>query len=250
MGFLDFFTNWYIHYERVVLRSPLRGRVKDVANITETKHQAVNPENLPFLAVIAEDKNVYDKLLSLPLSTEDNVVIILGARATRQYSNTEAAVYNSSIYRSIVSDRATHLLNLICSLPEKDQSNKLWSLDEVNRWVVVYSDIDTVWLEDPVPIIQSTLFEAYDPSDSSSPRQQQLLKYDILASVEERNVRGYETYYCTGFLVFACTPSSISFLSRWEKELQLNPQLNQPIFNSLLQKQQSGYTHPRYGELS
>jgi hypothetical protein len=203
--------------------------------------------------VIAEDNEIYDKLLSLPLSKEhDNISIFLGAHATRQYSKNEAADYDSPNYKSLVSDRATHLLNLVCGLPGEDQFiNNVSSLDEWNKWIVIYSDIDTVWLKNPIPIIQSSLFESANASKLRSPVPQQLWpKYDILASVDDRNYSNFETYYCTGFLVIACTPSSIVFLSRWENKLLLNPQLNQPIFNSLLQTQHSNYTQPRHGQLS
>lgn len=60
-------------------------------------------------------------------------------------------------------------------------------------------------------------------------------KYDILAAVDDHDYGGVSTYYCTGFLVMAHTHATISFLSYWEKELQANPQLNQPIFNTILQ---------------
>ncbi|KAL7476372.1 hypothetical protein ACHAW6_002241 [Cyclotella cf. meneghiniana] len=250
-GFYDFFMNWHRHFERAVLQSPRQ--VGDAVNSNPKGNQTIDLTRLPFLMVIAEDNEIYDKLLSLPLSKEhDNIAIILGTHATREYSTSEAADYDSPNYKSLVSYRATHLLNLVCSLPEGDRFMKFESsLDEWNKWIVIYSDIDTVWLKNPIPIIQSSLFEFANTSEILSPLPQSLWpKYDILASVDDRNYSNFDTYYCTGFLVIACTSSSVVFLARWENELRLNPQLNQPIFNSLLQTQHSDYTQPRHGQLS
>jgi hypothetical protein len=129
-------------------------------------------------------------------------------------------------FQSLVSTRATHLLNLICSLrgPEEylvganeDIANK----DAKKDIIIVYSDVDTVWVKDPLPYIKTAMIGESAP-------------YDLLAAVDDQDYWCVKDYYCTGFLVIAQSSASISFLSHWEKELKYAPQLNQPVFNTVL----------------
>ncbi len=86
--------------------------------------------------------------------------------------------------------------------------------------VIIYSDVDTVWVRDPFQNIQSLI-----GNDEA---------FDILAAVDDHDYWCVKDYYCTGFIVIVQSSASISFLSHWEKELQHAPQLNQPIFNTVL----------------
>jgi hypothetical protein len=104
-------------------------------------------------------------------------------------------------------------LNLICILGATNENTK-------RDIVIVYSDVDTVWVRDPFPSIQTLM-----GGDES---------YDILAAVDDHDYWCVKDYYCTGFIVIAQSSASISFLSHWEKELKYAPQLNQPIFNTVL----------------
>ena len=202
MGFYDFFLNWYHYYNQSV-------HLHSNNDTTQTKNSMKHQR----LVVIAEDNEIYSALHSLSLI---NTEIIRGGAA--QTGKRDAEDYDSSGYKSLVSGRATHLLNLICGLASV-------STQEEKQLIVVYSDIDTVWLRDPLAIIETELFHA----------QQQNLQYDILAAVDDHDYDSFENYFCTGLLVIANTPASTYFLSRWEEELKSNPQLNQPIFNRLLQ---------------
>ena len=213
MGFYDFFLNWYYFYEHSVL-----------SHIFTSDEDVVHP----LLVVIAEDYEVYNMLQTLTLN---NTRILLGETS---HVNGQAENYDSSGYKTLVSGRATHLLNLMCGL-HSNQANM--GLEFFPKWVVVYSDIDTVWLHDPLPVINNKLFDTTQNHES----QNHSLQYDILAAVDDHNFENFETYYCTGFLVIADTSTSYIFLSQWEDELQKSPQLNQPIFNLLLHT-----SHPEY----
>ena len=146
------------------------------------------------------------------------------------------------ILQSLVSTRATHLLNLICSLRGPEESlvganEAIIANEDAKRdIIIVYSDVDTVWLKDPLPYIQAAMMIG----DESAP-------YDLLAAVDDRDYWCVEDYYCTGFLVIAQSSASISFLSHWEKELIYAPQLNQPVFNTVLRS--PGLPKIRHGGL-
>ena len=198
MGFYDFFLNWF-HYYYTSLHN--------------------NTNDQICLVVIAEDNEIYQKMQLLNL---ENAAII--SSATKQ-SVGSPEDYDSVGYKSLVSGRASHLLNLICGLNGHATTSEQSDIDWETRWIIIYSDIDTVWLKNPIPIIQANLLG-----------ENQSLQYHLLAGVDDHDFEGYENYYCTGLLVFTNTAQSILFLSRWEEKLNTNPQLNQPIFNQLLQR--------------
>lgn len=212
-GFWDFFVNWLKHFY---------GRAMS---------------DQPLLIIIAEDSAIYEKLQALPRSKTKTRVVLPGYDFANDSASEKAEDYDSESYKSLVSSRATHLLNLMCIL-EGGGSNEVANETVANggtktkkeEMIIVYSDVDTVWLKDPFPYIQMELFG----SNNDGNQTQQQPKYDILAAVDDHDYHNFTTYYCTGYLVIAQTPASIGFLSRWENELQSNPQLNQPIFNSLL----------------
>ncbi|KAL3787910.1 hypothetical protein HJC23_000152 [Cyclotella cryptica] len=242
MGFYDFFINWYLHYDRVISSSLRQARYENGLGNTQKNNRKDDSTHVPFLVVIAEDNEIYDELLSLSKEHAD-IAVVLGARTMSQDSKSSASSYNSTTYKLLVSGRATHLLNLVCGLPQYDTSAS--ALDDWKKWIVVYSDIDTAWLQNPLPFVASKLFEVDIASIIRSSRPQQLRpKYDILAPLDSKSK------YCTGFLVIACNPASIIFLSRWEEKLLLNPQLNQPIFNLLLRTRHSDYKSLRHESLS
>ncbi|KAL7505845.1 hypothetical protein ACHAXN_003966 [Cyclotella atomus] len=199
MGFYDFFLNWYHFYNQSVL-------------------QSINTQNEVLLLVIAEDNEIYDELNRLQLGKAKII------RSSNKMQNSgRAENYESVGYKSLVSGRAAHLLSVLCGLKYQPTTNQSSSFGS-NGWIVLYSDIDTVWLQNPLPFIEANIS---DP--------QQHLKYDILAAVDDHDFGGVETYYCTGFLAIANTLVSFYFLSQWDDELKTNPQLNQPIFNTMLQ---------------
>ena len=73
--------------------------------------------------------------------------------------------------------------------------------------------------------------------------------YDILAAIDDHDYGGVSDYYCTGFIVIVQTHASISFLAQWEKELINKPQLNQPIFNTVLRSTKIPIKHAGLGEI-
>lgn len=209
MAYYDFFVNWYHHYDDAVVRG------------SASSHS-------PLVVVVAEEKEVYEKLRTDPLLKDTNTEIVLGVYAASLSS--KFLDFNSNEYKSMVSSRATHLLNILCGLNALSDHGASWNL--------VYSDIDTVWLKDPLPIIEATLF---DDDDHSNP------KYDILAAEDNPEMFGFAPYYCTGFLVITSTPASMHLISSWEEELLSNTQVNQPVFNKLVVEQK---TSLKYAGLS
>lgn len=77
---------------------------------------------------------------------------------------------------------------------------------------IIYSDVDTVWLRDPRPYLTG--------------------HYDVWMSVDEVN----PLTLCTGFMALLPTASTLSVLRAWHDELTRQSQLNQPLFNRLLDR--------------
>lgn len=218
-GYWDFFVNWHANFH---------------------KHVA-NSEDKPWLFVIAEDPAIHLKLKKWTGFKPITTIILPGYDSSDSDSAVqEAEDYNTIAYRKLVSSRATHLLDLMCSFEQAklhgistDKSATEGKAKKPPVWV--YSDVDTVWRSDPLSYIQKELFGP--EGDDSSTRQP---KYDILGAVDDRDFfevhfhEHFEVYYCTGFIVTAQTQLAMRFLSSWESELQSNQQLNQPIFNTLL----------------
>jgi hypothetical protein len=213
-GYFDFFINWHHYY----------------------KH-TTSPYNNNLLIVIAEDSLIYTKLKAMFDHNDDsmtrNTIVLPGFAITTTTTNHSSMMHNSNAedydsvnYKSLVSTRATHLLNLICSLDTTTTTATAatTATNDKNDVVIIYSDVDTVLVKDPFPYIHNML-----SSSSSSSTQ-----YDILAAIDDHNYGGVSDYYCTGFIVIAQTYASISFLAQWEQELISKPQLNQPIFNTIL----------------
>lgn len=219
-GFWDFFLNWLHHFNKLL------------ASKTESEQ--------PMLIVIAEDSIIYEKLKSSLALEMRSTIILTGYDEADNSTVFIAENYDSVAYKRLVSSRATHLLNLMCSLgwlgvngyAEDKESTKAKSKTE--GIIIVYSDVDTVWVKDPFFYLLSHMFRTNKTSNAVNTITQQEPNYDILAAVDDHNYNDVRDYYCTGILVISQTGVSISFLNYWEKELQSTPQLNQPIFNSLL----------------
>jgi len=222
-GFWDFFVNWRYHYH-------FYARVE-------------SKTDRPLLILIAEDSVVYEKLKALPRSKEETIVVLPGRNFAVDSASKMAEDYDSKAYKKLVSSRATYLLNLMCSLEEGEPNaaaNEVIEGDgdmkvKKENLVIVYSDLDTVWLKDPFKYIQTELFGSNNKGGTQLKQQP---NYDILAAVDDHNYNNVTDYYCTGYLAIAQTPASFAFLSQWEKGLQTNPQLNQPLFNSLLRSEE------------
>lgn len=77
---------------------------------------------------------------------------------------------------------------------------------------LLFTDVDTVWLADPVLFFQAG--------------------YDMIASVDA--YVDNKPYYCGGFVAYISTGETWQFLRAWQSELDKEPQHNQPVLNSLL----------------
>jgi hypothetical protein len=107
-----------------------------------------------------------------------------------------AMTYDTSGYKRMVSRRARHLLSVM--------------QDTTRR--ILYTDVDTVWLSDPRPYMTGVV--------------------DVWGGVDD--VIGERAYLCTGFLGFRHNNRTLELLRRWDRALE-TPQLNQPVFNRLLE---------------
>ena len=109
------------------------------------------------------------------------------------------------LYRRMVSHRANYILNELQAAP-----------------MVIYSDIDSVWLKDPTAFLSADDVDMWGQKDGD---------------------RSWGPYFCTGLIAFRQTKASLKFLEMWDEALFLqmwgetllkSPQLNQSIFNSLI----------------
>ena len=226
-GYFDFFINWHHYY---------------------IEHTTNNHNNNNILIIIAEDSLIYTKLKAMFHDDdvdEGNTIVLPGYDVTTtttnnnqsfMMQNSNAEDYDSIKYKSLVSSRASHLLNLICSL----EATTTRPTNDKKDIIIIYSDVDTVLVKDPFPYIDNML------SSSSSTSNTQ---YDILAAIDDHDYGGVSDYYCTGFIVIVQTHASISFLAQWEKELITKPQLNQPIFNTILRSTKIPIKHAGLGEI-
>ena len=112
--------------------------------------------------------------------------------------------FSMSAFNQLVSRRPYYMLSLL-----KDYEN------------VLYSDIDTVWLQDPRPYLKGD--------------------YDFFAQLDgvidgDSYVKGYLPYFCTGFLAMRNTPGTIQLLKNWIFELEKELRQDQTLFNMQVHK--------------
>ena len=248
-GFFDFFMNWLNHFNT------------NVATANSNKQHPDNNllEQAILLIIIAEDPSIHKRLNDMTQSKGYSTIILPGYKTAEESETDQAEDYDSYAYKSLVSTRATHLLDLICSLEDNANSDSgndddttdknedegrseetMQSKSILDDMLILYTDTDTVWLKNPFPYIQSKMGlnpmvtnhtkRIGGPSSSS--------RYEILAAIDNDEYWSVSPYYCTGLVILQQTPSVLAFLSKWEKELKSNPQLNQPIFNTVLRSKE------------
>ena len=142
------------------------------------------------VVVFAEDKYTYDKYSGVEGLDVWHPVNDTGP--------TSALDYNTLLYKQIVSRRSSHLLRLFEAYSH-----------------IIYTDIDTVWLQDPRP---------YFAGD-----------YDLWAQMDAPH------YICTGFMALRKSNDILKLLMLWNNALMQKNQLNQPVFNSLLHESSVKY---------
>ena len=59
--------------------------------------------------------------------------------------------------------------------------------------------------------------------------------YDFWGQLDDGTLQS--PYYCTGFLAFKNTAPTRELLSKWAVALDAKPNLNQPLFNTLLKRE-------------
>jgi rhamnogalacturonan II specific xylosyltransferase len=77
---------------------------------------------------------------------------------------------------------------------------------------IIYSDIDTVWLRNPIPYLNGS--------------------FDIWSQMDLKSAN----VLCTGFLAIQSNINTVKFIKTWHNELKETPALNQPVFNKLVRK--------------
>ncbi|XP_053380280.1 uncharacterized protein LOC128548816 [Mercenaria mercenaria] len=138
------------------------------------------------VSVVAEDDIVFEKLTYLNDSS-------IKVHRSEHISINKAVKYNSTLYNMIVSARPTYILMYL-----KNGTN------------VIYTDLDTVWLQNPLPFLQGN--------------------FDIKSQLDLKD------NFCTGFLAIKSNKDTIEFIQKWEDALRDKPNLNQDIFNRLVIK--------------
>lgn len=111
--------------------------------------------------------------------------------------STQTLGYDTKDYKRLVSRRAHYIVEELQRSP-----------------FVLYTDVDTVWKANPFPFLEGTTHDLWGSLD------------DVIHGVP---------YYCTGFLGFRASRQAFRLLLMWNDSLFARPQLNQPIFNALLQ---------------
>jgi hypothetical protein len=81
---------------------------------------------------------------------------------------------------------------------------------------VIYTDVDTIWLKDPRSFLNDD--------------------YDMWVSIDGR------VHYCTGFMALKPSSLSINLLKNWKASL-VTPDINQIVFNSLVEKSAIRHKH-------
>ena len=178
-GYLDFFRNW-LHYYRKL--------------------------GLGMYLVIAEDRAAFQTLYDDPDMNLKGRVLYAGdderVRDIGNISDPETAYsFGMSEFNVLVQRRPTYfslLLNL--------------------GYDVLYSDVDTIWLQDPLPYMTNHTFTIHVQSDSASERE----KPSSMA--------------CTGFIMLTSTPQVRELVFLWNKVLSVRRGTitNQLTFSSLL----------------
>ena len=129
-----------------------------------------------------------------PLSVRRTALPGSGAESKRSY--------NDTAYNSLVSTRAKHILQL---LPSGN---------------ILYTDIDTVWLHDPIPYLWSP------PVGGSS----SATEVDMWLQIDEETLEATKAaqmglppladYYCTGFMALRSNQRTVTLMEAWDAALQ------------------------------
>ena len=141
--------------------------------------------------IIAEDRAAFDAAERLTPGQ-----VVLSPVPLEPHGEGTAAAYRSTEYSELVSRRPMYL-GVLLSLGHR----------------VLYSDVDTVWLEDIRPLINGP-FEVWAAADAQGPTDDQM------------------HMLCTGLLALDPTPRAAALIADWEYLVRTRrPSINQPVFN-------------------
>ena len=182
-GYLDFFRNW-LHYYRKL--------------------------GLGMYLVIAEDKAAFQTLYDDPDMNLKGRVLYAGdderVRGVGKEASLESAFnFRTAGFSAIVNRRPTYL-QIILQL----------------GYDVLYTDVDTIWLQDPLPFLSNATIQLYTQADPSNEHEAQ------------------EGMACSGFVLMRCTRFVIDFVTQWRLALEDSGDFarvvtNQQTFDSLIQ---------------
>ena len=136
--------------------------------------------------MIAEDQPTYEKYSSLP-------GIEVWKAQFEDLNEKTSLNYDTVQFKKLMSRRASHFLRVLDLKPK-----------------IIFTDIDTVWLQDPRPFFAGN--------------------FDIWAQLDD------EKYYCAGFIAVIKSDIVMKFFKDWNQKLTKTPQHNQPLFNKLIHK--------------
>ncbi|CAJ1947779.1 unnamed protein product [Cylindrotheca closterium] len=214
-GFYDFFRNWYKHYKVLDLQleivlfaedAVVYDRLSNATFLNREYTTVVNATNTTTdpspMATSTPSKHMTAEAAVLPTQAPSNVTANVSSSSSTDESDENASsgsldalwsdwnhgvfdIY-SYAYRSLIANRPTRLLQVLCSGRN-----------------VLYIDTDTVLKKSPLPVINKNYLEGVD----------------ISIAIDKMGTEAYAHTYdlCTGFIAIKARSETIDFLSDWEK---------------------------------
>lgn len=191
-GFHDMWTNWIRHFEKLQI------------------------SDLP-VHLFAEDEDTYLKCMEDFGSSNGQAVANVTCLSFEsifpqemRVGSIKASGYRSTQYKKMMSQRPSVVLK------ELQQGHD-----------VIFADVDTVWLKNPLPYFEPDFaVSSDDPSEIHVWGQKDARKrYKKYGKVD---------YLCAGNMVMKSCPETIALVERWRSDLEGEEERNQPKFNELL----------------
>ena len=184
------------------------------------------------IALFAEDRAVYYKLMTLNLTQVS--VIMTDTANSMPKETTEALDFGNAEYEKLVSYRPSRLLNLLCSTGRN----------------VLYVDVDTLWLKNPLPYLQPQQSPNKEQGQGSnvdntnkiivetplSYRLKTRTDPDLFIEDHQSDITMTVDKFdnlCTAFMAIRVNRRTIKFVSNWEQEILEKPKIDQYAFNGV-----------------
>ena len=174
---------------------------------------------LPYpLVVVAEDPASYTRY-SVDVPEAEVVRGFGGGNRSVDHTHHTAGgatprFYGTPAFKALMTRRPAHIARLL-----REGHN------------VLYTDIDTVWLGDPVPHCSGSVAGRGEPEAAIRPPP------DLRAGLE-KPMHTHEQFNA-GFICIRATPGGIAFAEAWAEKLRAQPNVNQPTFNALIRRRAS-----------